>query len=172
MLLDKLIIFVKALFQHLAAVPGVELRFTPDTAQPEISPWLRPGWQARAQGEGDLGARLQRAFAESFAAGAKRVAILGSDCPEVEAADIQQVWKELDAHDLVVGPATDGGYWLVGLKQPQPALFDGIAWSSERVLGQTLQHAKSAALRVQLLRILTDVDTEKEWREFLAATLR
>jgi rSAM/selenodomain-associated transferase 1 len=198
MLLDKLMIFVKAprpgqvktrladtlgaqaacaayirlvdtLLKHVASLPAVELRFAPDEAEREIRPWLRPNWQARPQGNGDLGQRLHRAFDDAFAAGAKRVVVLGSDCPEVEAADVEQAWTELEAHDVVVGPATDGGYWLIGLKQPQPALFADIAWSSEIVLAQTLQRAKTAALRVQLLRILTDVDTEREWREFLAS---
>jgi rSAM/selenodomain-associated transferase 1 len=158
------------LLQHLASLPAVELRFAPDEAEQEIQPWLRSNWQARPQGPGDLGQRLQRAFADAFVAGAKRVVVIGSDCPEVEAADVRQAWAELDAHDVVVGPATDGGYWLIGLRQPQSALFADIAWSSELVLAQTLQRAKTAALRVQLLRILTDVDTEKEWREFLATS--
>ena len=159
---------VDTLLKNLAPLPALELRFAPDEAEGEIRPWLQPGWQARPQGGGDLGRRLQQSFVEAFSAGAKRVVIIGSDCPEVNAADVQQAWSELTSHDLVVGPATDGGYWLVGLKQPQPSLFEDIGWSSDMVLAQTLQRAKTAGLRVQLLRILTDVDTEEAWREFLA----
>jgi hypothetical protein len=160
---------VETVLEQLASLDDVELRFAPDDAAAEVRPWLQPSWQARPQGEGDLGQRLQSAFADAFAAGAERVVIIGSDCPEVQATDVREAWTELKIHDLVIGPATDGGYWLIGLKQPQPKLFDGMAWSSENVLGETLARAKANHLRIQLLRILNDVDTEEDWQQFLAA---
>lgn len=159
---------VEAVLQRMAPLAEVELRFTPDEAEPEIRPWLRPGWTARPQGEGDLGQRMQAAFAEAFADGADRVALIGSDCPEITSGDIRQAWRELATHDLVLGPALDGGYWLIALQAPQPALFAEIAWGSERVLAETLQRAKDAHLRVQLLRILTDIDTQSQWRQWQA----
>lgn len=162
---------VETLLKELSSLPAVELRFTPDDAQAEIQSWLGEVWQARPQGSGDLGQRMQAAFADAFATGASRVAIVGSDCPEVTAADIRQAWSELKSHDLVIGPAMDGGYWLIGLTREQPELFKGISWSSEHVLAETLQRAKGAGLRVQLLRILSDVDTEKDWKDFLASSL-
>jgi len=162
---------VEELLTELSRLTAVELRFAPDEAAAEIQPWLRESWQARAQGGGDLGQRMQAAFADAFAAGASRVAIVGSDCPEVRAADIRQAWNELKSHDLVIGPAMDGGYWLIGLTREQPELFKGISWSSEHVLAQTLQRAKAAGLRIQLLRILSDVDTEKDWKDFLNSSL-
>lgn len=158
---------VETLLKRLDPLHGVELRFTPDDAQVEIAPWLRTGWRAKGQGGGDLGRRLQTAFAEAFAAGAQRVVIIGSDCPEVNAADIQEAWRELRKFDVVVGPAVDGGYWLIGLRQPAPELFEGITWSSETVLAETMQRAKAGRRSIQVLRILTDVDTEQEWQEFL-----
>jgi len=160
---------VETQLHQLSSLPEVELRFAPDDAVAEIQPWLRPSWRARPQGDGDLGRRLRSAFAEAFAAGNKAVVIVGSDCPEVTAADIREAWRELRTFDLVVGPATDGGYWLIGLRQPQPALFEGIRWSSEFVLAETLARARARRQRIQLLRILTDVDTAKEWADFLAA---
>jgi len=160
------------LVDNVGALSGVELRFAPDDAESEIQPWLRSGWQTRPQGEGNLGQKLCRAFSDAHSAGAKRVVIIGSDCPEVSAADIREAWTALKNHDVVVGPATDGGYWLVGLRQPQPQLFQGIRWSSETVLAETLQRAKSSQLRIELLRILADVDTEKDWREFLDSSPR
>ena len=115
-----------------------------------------------------MGHRLQRAFEAAFASGAERVVIIGSDCPEVAASDIREAWKKLRACDLAVGPASDGGYWLIGLRQSQPQLFQGISWGAETVLADTLQRAKASGLQMHLLRILADVDTEKEWREFLS----
>jgi rSAM/selenodomain-associated transferase 1 len=157
----------ESVLKNVASLPNVELRFAPNDAATEITPWLRETWRARPQGEGDLGKRLGRAFDEAFADGAERVVIIGSDCPDLQVADVRAAWKELATHDLVVGPATDGGYWLMGLRASQPKLFENISWSSEHVLAETLQRAKALALRIQLLRILTDVDTETEWNAYV-----
>jgi len=159
---------VESLLSNLSAIAGVILRFAPDDCAAEIQAWLRPGWQAQPQGEGDLGCRLQRAFSDHFASGAKRVVIIGSDCPAVQCEDIRQAWKALETHDVALGPASDGGYWLIGLREPRPQLFEGIDWGTDSVLAQTLQRAKAIRLRVELLRILSDVDNEEDWREFLA----
>lgn len=159
---------VEILLSDLATIGEVELRFTPDDARADVEHWVRPNWCAASQGDGDLGCRLKRAFAEAFASGARRVVIIGSDCPEVTVDDIRGAWKKLDASDVVLGPATDGGYWLVGLRAPQPALFNDIAWSMSSVLSETLQRCRAAGLSVQMLRELIDVDTEADWRRFLA----
>jgi len=128
---------VGVLLSNLSSLSGVELRYTPDDAADDIQPWCQPGWTSHPQGDGDLGQRLKRAFAEAFASGAQHVAVLGSDCPEVTAGDVREAWTGLKTHELVVGPATDGGYWLIGLSQPQPQLFDGVHWSSETVRAET-----------------------------------
>jgi rSAM/selenodomain-associated transferase 1 len=160
----------ETLFLRLSSLENVELRFAPDDAGKEVAGWLRDGWQKMPQGSGDLGARLNRAFSEAFQRGCKRVVIIGSDCGDVEAADIRAAWASLRDHDLIIGPASDGGYWLIGLRREQPLLFENIAWSSREVLGQTLARAQSASLRTRLLRELADVDTEEEWRAFLLKT--
>ena len=158
---------VEMVLESVSDFRGVELRFAPDDAEAEIRSWLCPGWEARPQREGNLGERLQSAFADAFAAGATRVVIIGSDCPEVTGADVHEAWDQLRSADVVIGPAVDGGYWLIGLRQERPEIFSGITWSSENVLAETLQRARAAGLRIQLLRILADVDTEKDWRGFL-----
>ena len=159
---------VETVLRKLTPLKEVGLCFAPDDASSEIQPWLRPGWTARPQGEGDLGARLTRAFASAFAEGSERVVIIGSDCPEVKTADIRTAWKELQTHDLVVGPAVDGGYWLIGLRASQADLFRDINWSSDQVLAQTLAQARKQALRIQVLRILTDIDTEEDWNAYVS----
>ena len=163
---------VERVLGQLSSLPSVELRFAPDEARSEILPWLQPGWHAAPQGRGDLGERLSRAFAEAFAAGAARVVVIGSDCPEVTAADVQAAWAALAQHDLVLGPAMDGGYWLMGLRAPEPRLFAGLQWSTSRVRQETLERAEAAGLSHVLLRPLHDVDTEADWRRFLAANGR
>jgi hypothetical protein len=156
------------LLENLAALERVELCFSPSEAGREVQPWARPGWSLAEQGAGDLGERLQRAFQRAFHAGAGRVVILGSDCPEVAAADIDDAWAALSAHDVVLGPATDGGYWLIGLRAARPELFQGISWSTSEVLRQTLDRIREAGLRAHLLRELSDIDAEADWRRFLA----
>jgi rSAM/selenodomain-associated transferase 1 len=160
---------VATLLRRIGVLKAVELRFSPDDAAAEIQPWLQPGWTTEPQGDGDLGDRLARSFASAFAAGDERVVIVGSDCPEAGSADVRAAWQELKMHDVVLGPAVDGGYWLIGLRAMQAALFEGIPWSGDQVLGQTLQRAKSRGLRVQLLRILADIDTEADWNAYVQA---
>ena len=158
---------VETVLDEFGSLPGVEIRFSPDGAETEITSWLRANWSMHPQGTGNLGERLHRAFVSAFANGAERVVIVGSDCPEIAAADIRAAWEELALHDVVVGPAVDGGYWLIGLRAVRPELFDGIEWSSDQVLAQTLHRAKVGGLRIQLLRILTDIDTELDWNAYV-----
>ena len=158
---------VETLLQRLSSLEYVELRFAPDDSASEIKPWARPSWRLAAQGEGDLGCRLDRAAREAFASETRRVVIIGSDCPEVTAADVRAAWTALHTYDVVLGPATDGGYWLIGLRAPRPDLFEGISWSTSAVLNETLVRASIAGLTVHILRELSDVDTEADWRRFL-----
>jgi rSAM/selenodomain-associated transferase 1 len=131
----------------------------------ETQPW--PNLAARCQPAGDLGTRMATAFAAAFAAGAGRVAIIGTDCPGLQATHLTQAFALLETHDVVLGPATDGGYYLLGLRQPQPELFQHKAWSTDSVLADTLADARRLGLRVALLPALRDVDTAADlaaWR--------
>lgn len=159
---------VELLLDQLRELPFVELRHSPDDATSEIAPWVAAGWSCRPQGAGDLGQRLRAAFDDAFAHGAERAAIIGSDCPYVTAEDIRAAWSALSRRDVVLGPAGDGGYWLIGLRRPQPELFHDIPWSTEQAFRETMTRIQSAGLSVHLLRTLEDVDTEADWRRFLA----
>ena len=157
---------VRALFSRIESLHHVQLRYNPDDAASEIGQWRKPPWTVSPQGAGDLGERLTRAFADSSAAGARRVVIIGSDCPWLSAADIEEAWNDLETHDLVLGPARDGGYWLVGLREPSPELFHAISWSTQTVLAQTIERARARGMRFHLLRELRDVDTLEDWQAF------
>ena len=163
---------VTTLLGQLSGLKEVELRFAPDDAGREIAHWLRPTWSAMPQGEGDLGERLRRAFDQSFAAGWERVAIIGSDCPAVTERDILDSWNLLTDHDTVLGPASDGGYWLIALKAPAANLFTNIDWSTSYVLEQTLAQVAQSNQACHLLRELPDVDTAEDWKRFLTASQR
>lgn len=122
----------------------------------------------RAQvGEG-LGARLHGAFVEAFGEGCDRVVTIGSDCPGMTAERLAEAFEGLGRADAVIGPAEDGGYYLIGLNRPVAGLFDdGIEWGSERVLAQTLERAAGLGVSVHRLGELTDVDRPEDlavWR--------
>lgn len=152
-----------ALAARLTPLGPVWWRVTPDEAVDEVRLWLRPGWRAIPQGGGSLDARIIRAFDEAFAAGARRVVVIGSDCPEVSSADIDEAWRLLRQQDVVLGPATDGGYWAIGLAARHPELFADIPWSTSRVLEATLEKVRAAGLRHACLRTLGDIDTPADW---------
>lgn len=151
----------------LAFRTDVELRFTPADAEAEIASLSRPGWRLADQGPGDLGERMAKAVRGADADGALPVLLLGTDCPGLEPGDIDDAFAQLKEQDVVMGPAEDGGYWLLGLRGGYPDLFTNIPWSTPEVGAITLERARSAGLRVGRLRTLRDVDTLGDWREWL-----
>jgi hypothetical protein len=118
-----------------------------------------PGLPRLAQGGGDLGERLQRIF-DRLPPGP--VVVIGSDCPYVMRGDIADAFAALGGADAVLGPADDGGYWLVGARRfpTTPRMFDGVRWSSATTLADTC--ANLDAWRVALLRQLSDVDSRRD----------
>jgi rSAM/selenodomain-associated transferase 1 len=162
----------QAVLREVTHFDDVELRFSPIDGEKEIQPWLRPGWRAAPQADGDLGVRLTNAFAQAFGAGARRVVIIGSDCPYLLAEDITTAWAQLRNCDVILGPALDGGYWLIGLTQTRPELFHAIPWSSDQVLSATLARVKALGLKTVLLRALSDVDTSEDWARFISSEAR
>jgi rSAM/selenodomain-associated transferase 2/rSAM/selenodomain-associated transferase 1 len=139
------------------AITDIEVRFAGGN-QTLIQNWLGQDLFYQYQGEGELGVRLARAFAAAFTEGMERVVAIGIDCPQLGPAEFAQAFAALEHHDLVLGPAADGGYYLIGLRWFVPSLFEQIDWGSDRVLQQTLAAAQSAQLSVGQLGTLTDVD--------------
>jgi hypothetical protein len=137
--------------------------FTPPEDEGAIAAWF-PGERLWAQPVGDLGQRMAAAFAHAFGQGARRVAIIGTDVPWVSRATVVEAFSAVDGDDVAIGPARDGGYYLLALKEPRPALFEKIAWSTASVLSGTLARAEGLGLRVRLLKPLTDLDTIADLR--------
>ncbi len=155
------------------SVRGVDtiLLFTPDTAGDEFAALgARVTRLAPQRGEG-LGARLEHAFADLFAAGYSAVTIIGSDLPTLPAAYIARGVAALLRHPdpLVLGPADDGGYYLVGLRSSHPEIFRGIPWGTTRVLAETRAAADAHGLPVALLPAWYDVDTVDDLRRAIAS---
>lgn len=116
----------------------------------------------RPQGGGDLGQHMRRAFADAFGAGISRAAIVGSDCPDLTPELVRTAFDRLADHDVVLGPAVDGGYYLLALRGEVPQLFAEIPWGTSGVLQQTLQAAARLGLSVSQLPPLADVDRPED----------
>jgi len=114
----------------------------------------------------DLGERMARALARALSE-ADRCVLIGTDCPAQTPRDLEQAAHALQSNDVVLQPAHDGGYVLVGLTRPQPRLFDAIAWGGPEVARQTLRQAASLGLRLHRLRPLHDLDSEADLRRAL-----
>ncbi|ASC70418.1 2-phospho-L-lactate guanylyltransferase [Halomicronema hongdechloris C2206] len=127
-----------------------------------MTAWLGANIDYCLQPEGDLGYRLHWAFEAAFAQGYRRVIAIGTDCPQLDSSLLNQGFRALDHHELVLGPATDGGYYLIGLQRAVAALFQGIPWSTAAVHQQTVAAAEQLGLSHWQLRSLTDVDTPED----------
>lgn len=125
------------------------------------------GWTLRPQAGGTLGERLAEATAHAFAEGAQRVVVIGTDSPWLTASDVDAACEALAHAELVLGPAEDGGYYLVGLSRPMPALFEGIAWSTAAVYQETITKARALGLRVHTLPLGYDVDRLEDLQRFI-----
>lgn len=137
--------------------------------------WPEPSWLGEPVPEwfpqegADLGRRLAAATGKAFVDGAERVVVVGSDAPHLPPAFIEEAFARLAAAPVVLGPARDGGYYLVGLREPAPSLFDDIPWSTEKVLEATLARAAELHWPVHLLDPLEDVDDAGSLARMLAA---
>jgi len=110
--------------------------------------------------EGDsLGERMKNAFEQIFAFGADKAIIIGSDCPELSADTIHEAFDILGKKDVVIGPAKDGGYYLLGMKKPLPFVFENKKWSTDSVLQDTTNDLNANELNYGLVRQLSDLDT-------------
>lgn len=135
-----------------------------------IRNWLGPDIRCRPQGSGDIGQRMERAFDEAFQSGMERVIIVGTDIPRMTEDLVRKALAALTHSDVALGPARDGGYYLIGLRRPIGQLFEAIPWGTDQVLEKTLNVARDLQLRVFLLDPLEDVDRPEDlavWERFV-----
>jgi rSAM/selenodomain-associated transferase 1 len=154
---------------RLKSLPRLEIHFTPTEAKSQMIEWLGDARPLVPQVEGDLGTRLGQAINRAFGdRNLPWVCAVGADCPGLKAEHILQAgqWIEEGSAEVVFGPAEDGGYYLVALKKPFPALFDNISWSTESTLAESLAAASLAGKRIKLLPSLRDVDTYPDLEYF------
>ena len=153
-------IYRKLVENQLAQLVGqeLEIHYTPSDEGGHMQRWLGPAHQYLPQPEGDLGERLKYAMRGAFARGAEAVLFLGGDCPDVTQDTITEAQSQLAHRDVVIGPAEDGGYYLLGLKSDHLRLFDEIDWSTDRVFAQTTSRLQELHLTYATLPRCEDVD--------------
>ena len=152
----------------------------PESGPGEQSPWTPAAFQRGR----DLGIRMENGFRDAFSGGIQRAVLIGSDIPHIEPATIQRSFTDLERFDTVLGPALDGGYYLIGLtgsafrrqasfgSSPGPSrkgiIFEDIPWSTEGVFTATLGRIETAGLSVSVLPVMRDLDTFEDVGKVLA----
>lgn len=124
--------------------------------------WTDTAYLKALQRGDDLGARMKNAFAEGFRSGYISVCIIGTDCYELTEEVLARSFEALKTADAVVGPARDGGYYLLGMNKPFPELFDNKPWSTDTVFRKTIEDLDLLGLKYAILPVLRDVDTEDD----------
>ncbi len=127
----------------------------------QMGQWLGEGMEYQIQVGDDLGQRMLNAFCDALQ-GADRAVIIGTDCPGITPMLLADAFARLHSHDIVLGPATDGGYYLIGLRQVVEDLFVGIAWGTDQVFVTTVAIAEAHNLTIARLPVLSDVDRPED----------
>jgi rSAM/selenodomain-associated transferase 1 len=156
--------FLRDTVERLSRIAGRRvLAFTPSDARPFFAGIVGTRFALVPQDEGDLGRRLSAFIAGELEAGAGAVVVVGTDSPTLPPELVEQAFQELERADVVLGPATDGGYYLLGCGRRLPPLFDRVAWSSRRVLAETVARLPDPGWRLAVLPPWYDVDTLDDW---------
>jgi len=165
---EKALAVYKALMEHtrkIAEALPVNRRLFYSQFINESDHWSRQKFQKDLQIEADLGTKMATAFHTVFKTNEK-VVIIGSDCASLTPKIVRKAFKKLDEHDFVIGPAMDGGYYLLGMKQFTPEVFSNIEWSTETVCSTTIERIENIGKNYLLLPELSDIDYEEDWIKY------
>jgi hypothetical protein len=144
----------------------VTVAFTPTAARRSLERLLGRRRHLLVQPPGDLGDRLEGAFGALQEGGGKRALVVGSDCPGLTPERLLEAWRALESAPAVIGPALDGGFYLLGLSRPQPGLLRGVPWGTERVLEATREKLRARGLDASELAPERDLDTPRDLFEW------
>ena len=147
-----------------ASVPDQKFLFFSDFIPDDISEFGQD-YQFEVQSGTDLGSRMENAFQRIFTKGYEKIIVIGTDCGELESSILEEAFELLDTHEVIIGPAKDGGYYLLGMKKLFPDLFEDIPWSTEKVLFLTMEKLEKQKISYELLEILFDVDRIEDWEK-------
>lgn len=150
--------FVEHLTRRLVACgDNRSIVYSPAESKNEFAKQFSDDWQLLAQSEGNLGQRMANFFAEGLQTNSK-VILIGSDTPDINPERIQEAIDTLDQKDVVLGPCQDGGYYLIGMRKMVPEVFNGIPWSTGKVLENTVRILEEQQIEFGLLATMQDVD--------------
>jgi rSAM/selenodomain-associated transferase 1 len=135
-------------------------------------PWGDDIYQTAYQVESDLGGRMQHAFSQLFEKGYERIVIIGSDCYDLSQEIIEEAFEKLKKKDVVIGPAKDGGYYLLGLKKLIPQLFTDVAWSTDEVFSATTKALDFLSIGYDTTAVLSDIDVYDDLPEKLKLLIK
>ncbi len=138
--------------------------FDPPAAGPWFDSRVPEAFALQPQAEGDLGDRMRLFFSGEFNDGATRVVLIGSDAPMIDPSVVVSAFLCLENRDVVIGPSTDGGYYLIGARNEAPPIFDTIQWSRTAVLSETIDRLNETGLTLAVLPPNYDIDTPDDWR--------
>jgi rSAM/selenodomain-associated transferase 1 len=143
--------------------------FHPESARDKMKGWLGEQYAYIAQQGSSLGQRMKNALAQTFKENYSRAILIGSDSPDLPAVFLIQALQSLESHHAVIGPSSDGGYYLIGFSKAHfvPDAFDGISWSTENVFQQTIDVLEGHSSNVHVLPQWFDVDTPVDLRELI-----
>ena len=158
---QQLLVHSYAAFKNVCADKIV---FYSDFIEDDI--WKNDEFEKKIQQGNDLGERMKNAFNTAFEKRYEKVIIVGTDCPGIDDDILEIAFAKLDDHDMVIGPSTDGGYYLLGMKKAEPFLFENIEWSTGSVLKETIGRCTKNYWSYFLLPELTDIDEEKDLVHF------
>jgi rSAM/selenodomain-associated transferase 1 len=147
--------------KKLSSIPGVDtfIAYAPDDTGYYFS---RFNAGLIPLSEGDLGNRMYQAFQGTFKKGYVKISLVGADIPDLTSVIINKSYNELTVHDIVFGPATDGGYYLIGMKKLIAEVFTDVPWSADNTLEVSIKNAKQAGYSIGFTDKMTDVDTYED----------
>jgi len=144
--------------------------FTPPGARDRMMEWLGRGYRAFPQIGDDLGDRMENAFEHVFSEGVEDALLIGSDIPGLTTEVMDEAFIALQKNEAIIGPAGDGGYYLIGFKKGsfEPVIFHDMVWSTKTVFRETMDKLHNASLKVHILPELTDVDTVEDLKTLMS----
>ena len=128
--------------------------------------WSNVFFQKNKQYGNDLGERMKNAFCEVLLT-SKKAIIIGSDCAELTKEILENAFEALEKNDFVIGPAEDGGYYLLGMNHFEPTIFENINWSTAEVLSKTIEKIARLEKKVAFMPTLSDIDNEEDWKKIV-----
>jgi uncharacterized protein len=158
---------IRDLRENFLSETNVFLFCSDDQDIPKLKKWLGNDFICKPQEGFDLGKRMENAFTQVFNSGCEQAIIIGTDIPDINSEIIKDAFGLLNKYDFVIGPSKDGGYYLLGMNKNHPGIFEGINWSTNEVLGETIQKLNYQNFTYILLPELIDVDTSNSLEEWV-----